>query len=74
MSKKKKNKSDELNNFSYSNEIKKAKEGFKQMIDEMTDEEFLDFAFMITLMTEELETDFDSDLDEDALEDEEVPF
>ena len=74
MSKKKNSKTNKANNFPYSNEIKRAKEGFKQMIDEMSDEEFLDFAFMITLMTEELENDFDSDLDEDVWEDEKVPF
>lgn len=71
MSKKKHSKK---NNFPYSNEIKKAKEAFKQMINEMSDEEFVEFAFMITLMTEELNDNFDDfDFDEELCE-EEVPF
>ena len=75
MSRKKNSKPNKANNFSFSNEIKKAKEGFKQMLDEMSDEEFIDFAFMITLMTEELENDLDdSDFDEEMWDDEEVPF
>lgn len=74
MSKSKNSKTNKANNFPYSNEIRKAKEGFKQMIDAMSDEEFLDFAFMITLMTEELEDDWDENFDEEMWEDEEVPF
>jgi hypothetical protein len=74
MSKKKNSKLNKTNNFPYSNEIKRAKEGCKQMIDEMSDEEFLDFAFMLTLMIENLENDLDSDFDEELWDDEDVPF
>ncbi len=74
MSKKRNSKLNKANQFPFSNEIKKAKEGFKQMVDEMSDEEFLDFAFMITLITEELENDLDFDFDNEILEDEDVPF
>ncbi len=74
MSKNKNSKLNKTNKFPFSNEIKKAKEGFKQMVDEMSDEEFLDFAFMITLITEELENDLDFDFDNEILEDEDVPF
>lgn len=74
MSKNKNSKLNKANPFPFSNEIKKAKEGFKQMVDEMSDQEFLDFAFMITLMTEELENDLDFNFDNEFLEDEDVPF
>lgn len=79
MSKKKNSKS---NNFPYSNEIKKAREGFKKMIDEMSDEEFLDFSFLIATMIEDLEDDMDddfyddlnNDFDNECFEDEALPF
>lgn len=78
MSRKKNSKRNETNNFPFLNEIKKAKEGFKQMIDEMSDEEFIDFAFLITLMTEELDDDLedldDFDFDGEFLDDSEIPF
>ena len=78
MSRKKNSKRNEANNFPFSNEIKKAKEGFKQMIDEMSDEEFIDFSLLITLMTEDLDEDLedleDLDFDEEFLDDLELPF
>lgn len=46
------------NNFPFSNEIKKAKDEFKKMIDEMTDEEFLDFSFFMMQFTDDLEDEF----------------
>lgn len=46
------------NNFPFANEIKKAKDEFKKMIDEMTDEEFLDFSFFMMQFTDDLEDEF----------------
>ena len=54
---KKKNNKNQSNNFPFSNEIKKAKDEFKRMIDEMSDEEFMDFTFMLMLYSEDFEAD-----------------
>lgn len=62
--KKNKNKKpNKINNFPYSNEIKMMKDDFKKMIDEMPDEDFIDFYF--TLM------DFADNFEESWIEDEE---
>ena len=57
MSKKNTNKHNK-NNFPFANEIKKAKEEFKLMIDEMSDDEFMAFSLFITQFTE----DFDDEI------------
>ena len=43
------------NNFPFSSEIKKAKDEFKKMIDDMSDEEFMDFSFTLMLYLEDTE-------------------
>lgn len=74
------------NNFPYSNEVKKAKADFKNMIDDMSDMEFVLFSSVfwdfIEDYTEDFEDDFDigfDDFDElddfdDFYDDEDVPF
>ena len=57
MSKKNNNKQNK-NNLPFANEIKKAKEEFKLMIDEMSDDEFMAFSLFITQFTE----DFDDEI------------
>lgn len=64
MSKKKKNKQDKkVINFPFSNEVKQAKEEFKRMIDDMTDDQFIEFSFLMMTIT--------SDVDDNWAEDEE---
>lgn len=64
MSKKSKNKQDKkIINFPFSNEVKQAKEEFKRMIDDMTDEQFMEFSFLMMTIT--------SDIDDNWAEDEE---
>ena len=53
----KKNEQNNINKFPYSNEVKQLKAEFKKMIDEMGDEEFLDFSFALM----ELSMDFDDE-------------
>lgn len=58
MSKKRKNKQSyksNENNFPYSSEVEKMKEELKKMIDEMSDEEFLDFSFSLMKFTDNFE-------------------
>ena len=57
MSKKNNNKQNK-NNLPFANEIKKAKEEFKLMIDEMSDDEFMAFSLFIMQFTE----DFDDEI------------
>lgn len=59
MSNKRKNKQNI--NIPYSNEVKKAKEEFKKMIDEMSDEEFIDFSFLLMGFTDNFEDDWAED-------------
>lgn len=55
--------------FPFSEEVKMMKNHFKQMIDEMSDEEFLDFILYITSDIEDMEDDWLEDEDwEDAAE------
>ncbi len=49
------------NNSSYSNEIKKMKEDFKKMIDEMSNEEFMDFSFLLMAILDDFEDDSEDD-------------
>ena len=79
MSNKNRNKQNKKNNnFPYSNEekkfkedIKKMKEEFKKIIDEMPDEEFLDFSFALM----EFAIDFDADwIEDEGWEDEAEKF
>ena len=58
MSNKRKN---NKNSFPYSNELKRAREEFKKMIDEMSDEEFLDFSFLLMQFTEDFEDEWAED-------------
>ena len=53
------------NKFPYSNEIKSAKDAFKRMIDDMSDEEFTIFSFTIMDAIESLEYELNT---------EEIPF
>lgn len=58
MSKKSRNKQSyksNKNNFPYSSEVEKMKEEFKKMIDEMSDEEFLDFSFSLMNFSDNFE-------------------
>jgi len=48
----------------FANEIKKGKEDFKQMIDEMDDDAFLDMCCFLS--TIDLEDEFDEEFDEDC--------
>ena len=77
------------NNFPFANEIKEARYGFKKMIDEMPDEEFMEFLMLfldfVDILNDEEdeydefwgEDDFD-DYDDceyiDEYEDEDLPF
>lgn len=55
-------------NFPYSSPIKKLKDDFKRMVDEMPDEEFVD---MMNFLIESDEDDmFDEDAEDDFYEDE----
>lgn len=60
------------NNFPFANEIKKAKDEFKKMIDEMTDEEFLEFSFLMMQFTDDFEDDIWDD--DEGWEDEAEKF
>lgn len=57
MSNKNKNKNKQTNryNFPYSNEVKLMKDEFKNLIDRMSDEEFLDLIFYLSLDFDESE-------------------
>ena len=50
-----KNKNDNSHNYPFSNEIKKFKEEFKQFIDTMSDEEFMDMMSILMLDFEDFE-------------------
>lgn len=56
----------------FANETKKLKNDFKKVIDEMDDEEFIDFMFFI--MNSGFDEDFDEEFDEDFGENFENPF
>lgn len=77
------------NNFPFANEIKEARYGFKKMIDEMPDEEFMEFILLFldfvdmfdnedNNLDEFLEEDYLEDYDDDEYieeyEDEDLPF
>ena len=75
----KKNKQNDINKFPFSDEVKQLKAEFKKMIDEMDDEEFLDFTFALM----DLSMDFDDEEwddyefdDEDFFDDKDniIPF
>ena len=56
----------------FANETKKLKNDFKKVIDEMDDEEFIDFMFFI--LNSGFDEDFDEEFDEDFGENFENPF
>ncbi len=56
----------------FANETKKLKQDFKNMIDEMDDEAFVDMMFF--LMNSEFDGNFDDELDKNFEEDFENPF
>lgn len=60
----------------FANETKKLKNDFKKVIDEMDDEEFIDFMFFImnSGFDEDFDEDFDEEFDEDFGENFENPF
>lgn len=67
-------------NSSYSDEIKKMKKDFKKMIDEMSNEEFMDFHFLLIALLDDFENDSEDndwdyenlDIDEDFLYNEQI--
>ncbi len=59
------------NNFPFSKEIKVLRDSFKSMIDEMPDEEFLDFMLLFTEFVSDFE---ESEYDELDDEYDELPF
>jgi hypothetical protein len=61
MSNKSKNKQNKICNFPYSNEVKQMKDEFKKMIDEMSDEAFLDFSFALMTFMDDFEDDWSED-------------
>ncbi len=72
MKKSSKNKSS--NNFPFANEIKESKYEFKKMIDEMPDEEFIDFILLFMDFVDRL-NEFDDYEDYDEQDEyEELPF
>lgn len=55
----------------FSNEIKQAKEEFKRMIDDMTDEQFMEFSFLMMTITSDID---DNWADNEGWEDEAEKF
>lgn len=59
-------------NLPFANETKKLKHDFKQVIDEMSDEEFV--SMIALLMSHGFDEDFDAEFDEEFIEEFEDPF
>ncbi len=74
---KKNNKNEPTNNYPFANEIKHAKHEFKKMIDQMSDEEFIDFNMLFFEFLDDvgyLDDDYDEDFYDDIDECAELPF
>ena len=86
MSKKSKNKQNKkIINFPFSNEVKQAKEEFKRMIDDMTDEQFMEFSFLMMTITSDIDEEWEDEaelfynseknnINNFPTEDEDLPF
>jgi quinol monooxygenase YgiN len=55
------NKKNNNNNFPFANGIKKLKDDFKKMVDEMPDEEFIDMVSFLMHSTDDFEDEWDMD-------------
>lgn len=55
------NKKNNNNNFPFANGIKKLKDEFKKMVDEMPDEEFIDMVSFLMHSTDDFEDEWDMD-------------
>lgn len=72
MKKKKNEKNKCSNNFPFSSELKELRYSFKTMIDDMPDNEFLDFMLLFTEFVCDLEEyDYEEELDDEY---DELPF
>ncbi len=74
MSKNKNSKQNKPNKNPYTNEIKEAKESIKLLIDAMSDEEFVEFSYIIALIAEDDDIDYEGEDWEEFLDDEDIPF